>query len=125
MNREIKFRGKRKCGPEWLVGDLNNIDNTIFIFPYRDDAPLNSPDWFEVDTETVGQFTNYSDSGGAHIYEKQRITYAGKAYAVKMIDGCWKAVLQGGAYQFYLSEIAQYSKVNEEDFKTVKPAELC
>lgn len=56
--REIKFRGKRKGEPnEWTFGDLNHIDDDIYIFPRQDGAPLNGRDWYEVIPETFGEYT--------------------------------------------------------------------
>ena len=67
--RTIKFRGKRKHGGEWLIGDLNHIDGQVFVFPRTDDTPLNSPDWFEVDPKTVGQYVGIKDKDGKELYE--------------------------------------------------------
>lgn len=67
--RTIKFRGRRKNGTEWLYGDLNHIQGAVYIFPRDTDAPLNSPDWFEVEPETVGQFTGQTDKNGREVFE--------------------------------------------------------
>lgn len=58
MNRTIKFRGKVSSG-EWMIGDLNQIGGKFYIFPRQQDVPLNSPDWFEVDPDTVGMLTGF------------------------------------------------------------------
>ena len=68
--RDIRFRGKRKHGPEILTGDLNHIYGGVYIFPRNEDnTPSNSPDWFEVDPETVGQSTGRKDLHGNTIFE--------------------------------------------------------
>jgi hypothetical protein len=75
--REIKFKGKRKHGDEILIGDLNQINGQVFIFARAEDIPFNSTDWFEVDPETVGQFTGLLDRFAKEIFEKDivAITY--------------------------------------------------
>jgi len=70
MNRTIKFRAKRKGAPhEWLIGDLAHIEDKVYIFDRGNNAPLNSPDWYEVIHETVGQFIGLADNNGKEIYE--------------------------------------------------------
>lgn len=119
---EIEFRGKRKHGPEWIVGDLGHEDDAKFIFPTNKDTPLYHPDWFEVDPKTIGQYTSFSDKDGSRIYGGDTVSYAGKCYTVKMINGCWSGVMQAGSYQFLLCDIASSCKVFIGDI-TVKQAD--
>lgn len=60
--REIKFRGKTEDG-NWVYGFLADY-NHIVVF----DSPTHA-DVFEVDAETVGQFTGLKDKNGSEIYE--------------------------------------------------------
>jgi len=64
---QVKFRGKRKGGNEWLIGDLNHVNGGTYIIP-TEDAPLNSPDWFEVEPSSIGMFTGLTDKNGKEIF---------------------------------------------------------
>jgi uncharacterized phage protein (TIGR01671 family) len=67
--RDITFRGIRKGSKDFLIGDLNHIDGTVYIFPRGEDVPCNSTDWFEVEPNTVGQATGIPDRNHCEIYE--------------------------------------------------------
>jgi len=73
--RQIKFRGKRINGNEILIGDLNHINGLVYIFPRTEEAPLNSPDWFQVEPESVGQFTGLYDKNYNEIFEKDKLRW--------------------------------------------------
>lgn len=64
--REILFRGKRKENNEWVYGNYavtdNNEKQQHFIFQ-------NKAFEFEVDPETIGQYTGITDDNGKKIFE--------------------------------------------------------
>lgn len=73
--REILFRGKRKDNGEWIEGRLLAADVIVpggqeFILEanciYGCDKPIIG---YEVDEETVGQFTGLTDKNGKKIFE--------------------------------------------------------
>ena len=63
--REILFRGKKQNG-ELLYGDLVHYGDKILIFS---ENAQNSPDYYEVEPETVEQFTGLTDKNGVKIFE--------------------------------------------------------
>ena len=74
MKREISFRGKRVCDGHFVNGSLVEVNGECdsnesvphIVISYGPDTF----DWFEVDPETVGQFTGRYDKNDKEIFER-------------------------------------------------------
>ncbi len=87
--RIIKFRGKRLTDGAWIYGDFFRNRGLSFI---ASDGIVENPlaSWrdYNVDPETVGQFTGLYDANGKEIYEGDLIkSPSGLVYTV--IFGTW------------------------------------
>ncbi len=70
MKREIKFRGKRLTDGKWIYGDFFRNRELAFIAADSIvDNPLASWRDYNVNPDTVGQFTGLYDAEGEEIYE--------------------------------------------------------
>ena len=64
MKREIIFRGKRLDNGQWVYGGIRIVQGRYYIIP-EDSNPFG----FEVNPDTVGQFTGLKDKYGKEIFK--------------------------------------------------------
>ena len=87
----IKFRGKSKKTGEWLYGDLvRNVEGAFAIVPPFEISMNNYCGNYEVDKETIGQFTGLYDESGMAVYEGDLLRgYDNNVIEVVWSDACF------------------------------------
>jgi uncharacterized phage protein (TIGR01671 family) len=96
--RTIKFRGKRIDNEEWVYGyyymyplNKNPINDHHYIVNHEWEPIFGGylDKRYQIDPDTLGQFTGFKDSKGTEVYENDIIyvVYADKKYFIKYEDG--------------------------------------
>lgn len=109
INREIKFRGKRKDNGEWIDGGYTEHDGKVYIVTWIRCNP-DTRDWdtveyyennshyhstlIEVDPTTVCQYTGLKDESGKEIYEGDICKFFDNEYNANLL-----AVVKFGEYK--------------------------
>lgn len=99
--REILFRGKRLDNGEWVEGDICHHDGVVsYIGQHPADGSMVC---YDLDPETVGQFTGLVDRSGKRIFEGDVVsTDLERPYLiVEFRDGCFMFNVNDGGEDYY------------------------
>lgn len=90
MNREIKFKAKRKDNNKWCFGQVvfdkekrTFIVEEVEVYNCDENDDLYGIKWYEVIPETVSQYTGLDDTNGRKIFENDIVFYSDFASVYK------------------------------------------
>ena len=95
--REIKFRAKRTDNGAWVTGDLQHVQRINTKEQAEQSGKRSEPAVrianYDVDEQTIGQYTGVHDEYGNKIYEVDVIfqinVFGGRMYSVEYINGAF------------------------------------
>lgn len=85
--REILFRGKRVDNGEWIEGyflpgnERQSLHPCIFVYL----PETQSFECFDIDIDTLSEYTSLTDKNGTRIFEGDIVEYEGERYSINYL----------------------------------------
>lgn len=82
--RGILFRGQTKSDKKWIYGNLLQTDNGTYVI--QNYVPFEGIGKYEVDPETVCQYTGLTDKNGRKIFDGDIVRYTDEVIGKEKVD---------------------------------------
>lgn len=87
--KNAKFRGLSIQTKKWLYGDVKHYKKKVYIVPFNSTETFEEiQQRYEVDKDTVCQYTGRKDINGRELYEEDEISDEYDEYTIELSDRC-------------------------------------